>query len=127
MYSNFFGVKFFIRFLLLSFDHIIYSIFLQVGKDDSVTEEKFRTLLRQLFDGGITQDKIVVLFVFCADVAVASLKKEEPAVDLCVLCLKWAVKFMGEYVCGWVQQHGGWVGVMIPLKMINFPVIKKKL
>ena len=81
----------------------------QVGKDESVTEEKFRTLLRQLFDGGITQDKIVVLFVFCADVAVASLKKEDPAVDICVQCLKWAVKFMGEYVCGWVQQHGGWV------------------
>lgn len=82
-----------------------------VGKDESVTEEKFRTLLKQLFDGGITQDKIVVLFVFCADVAVASLKKEDPAVNVCVLCLKWAVKFMAEYVCGWVQQHGGWGAV----------------
>lgn len=79
-----------------------------VGKADSITEEKFRTLLQNLFEGGITQDKIVVLFVFCADVAVASLTKEHPAVDLCVQCLKWALKFMKEYVCAWVQQNGGW-------------------
>lgn len=79
-----------------------------VGKAVTVTEEKFRTLLKELFNGGITQTKIVVLFVFCADVAVATLTKEEPSADLCVQCLKWAVKFMGEYVCAWVQQHGGW-------------------
>ena len=87
---------------------VIFFLF-QVGRTEEITEEKFRTLLTELFNGGITRQKIVVLFVFCADVAVMSLKKEHPAVDVCVLCLKWAVQFMAENVCAWVQQHGGWV------------------
>lgn len=76
----------------------------------NIDYEQFKDLLTELFAaGGITKERIVVLFFFCSDVAIRSLNR---GAELCSQFLKWSVSFITERVCSWVRSHGGWGEVM---------------
>lgn len=82
----------------------------EVTRDsDSISEDLFHALLSALLPDGITKERIVVLFFFCADVAIATLKKSATqGVDLCRQFVRWSLDFIMDRVCTWVQEHGGW-------------------
>lgn len=81
-------------------------------KSSDVTEDKFRDLLSTLLGSGITRERIIVLFCFCADVAILTLKrKAQSSVQLCQQFIQWSFNFITERVCSWVQAHGGWGAV----------------
>ncbi|KAL4227644.1 hypothetical protein ACF0H5_013084 [Mactra antiquata] len=81
--------------------------------DGCITEGQFRDLLCELLSDGITRERIIVLFVFCADVAIATLKRK--AQTLCQQFIQWSTQFISDYVCNWVQDNGGW-GAVLGLK-----------
>lgn len=73
----------------------------------NITYEEFKDLLSELFAaGGITKERIVVLFFFCSDVAIRSLQR---GMDLFSRVISWSLSFITEFVCSWVRSHGGWV------------------
>ncbi|PVD19782.1 hypothetical protein C0Q70_20273 [Pomacea canaliculata] len=76
----------------------------------NITYEEFKDLLSELFAaGGITKERIVVLFFFCSDVAIRSLQR---GMDLFTRVISWSLSFITEFVCSWVRSHGGWNQVM---------------
>lgn len=76
----------------------------------NISAQEFKDLLSELFAaGGITKERIVVLFYFCSDVAIRSLKR---GADLCAQFIQWSMSFITDRVCSWVRSHGGWGEVM---------------
>ncbi|XP_076465130.1 apoptosis regulator BAX-like [Babylonia areolata] len=76
----------------------------------NISYEEFKDLLTELFAaGGITKERIVVLFFFCSDVAIRSLRR---GAHLCQQFLRWSFSFVTDSVCSWVRSHGGWGEVM---------------
>ena len=68
---------------------------------------QFRDLMSELFiDHGITSERIMVLFIFCSDMALSNL--EQAAIALFQQCIKWTWDFIAEKICTWVKEHGGW-------------------
>ena len=85
----------------------ICSILFQVGLRD-ISYEQFYDLLTELFLGdGMTRERILVLFFFCSDLAIRTLRQQ--AVNIFQKCLEWSQRYIIDRVCLWVQQHGGWV------------------
>ena len=81
---------------------------LQVPVDNNITYDAFRDLLTELFlREGLTQERILVLFVFCSDLAIRLLR--DSAIDFFERCISWSTRYIKEKICGWVQEHGGWV------------------
>ncbi|XP_053405656.1 apoptosis regulator BAX-like [Mercenaria mercenaria] len=77
-----------------------------------VTKNQFRDLLSELLKNGITKERIIVLFFFCSDVAIETLKrKAQTSVQLCQQFIQWSFEFIAESVCSWVQANGGWGAV----------------
>nr|KAG5690688.1 hypothetical protein BaRGS_013474 [Batillaria attramentaria] len=67
----------------------------------NITYEEFKDLLTELFAaGGITKERIVVLFFFCSDVAIRCLKR---GAELCSQFITWSMSFITEKVCSWVR------------------------
>lgn len=88
-------------------------------KLEDISKETFMVLLQELFEGGITREKIVTLFFYCTDVAIeaASLAKE-----LVVKLLGWSFSYIINTVCRLVHELGGWDDVFfrqLPLLLIN--------
>ena len=76
-----------------------------------MTYGKFKDLISELFlNSGITPERIVVLFLFCSDLALNNL--EHSAVDLFQRCMTWTWSFITEKICCWVKEHGGWRAVL---------------
>merc|ERR1719334_759458 len=77
----------------------------------SVTQDNFSLLLSELFhDGGITQERILVLFFFCSDLAIRAVRAGLKAV-LSKLT-RWSVAFLRGTVATWVHCRGGWARVI---------------
>merc|ERR1719341_669050 len=73
----------------------------------SITQDNFSQLLSELFhDGGITQERILVLFFFCSDLALRALRAGLRA-TLSKLT-RWSVAFLRGTVAAWVRYKGGW-------------------
>lgn len=77
----------------------------------TLTYDHFKTILTELFtNGGITREKIVILFFFCSDLAVKAYHKSY--VSYCITLLSWSLRFIFDFVCEWVQSKGGWVNMI---------------
>ncbi|XP_064608718.1 apoptosis regulator BAX-like [Liolophura sinensis] len=77
-----------------------------------ITKEKFLSLLSSLFnEGGVTKERIMVLFFFCSDLAIRSLRQN--ALNMFKMFLEWSLAYVAEQVCAWVQEHGGWGAVLV--------------
>lgn len=91
----------------------------------SLTQDNFTVMVSELFhDGGITQERILVLFFFCSDLAIRACR----AGLSCVLSsvTRWTLTFMRGTVAVWVRCRGGWdrvlrggVGVVSQLAFIG--------
>ncbi|XP_076443301.1 uncharacterized protein LOC143281903 [Babylonia areolata] len=78
-----------------------------------ISQGEFRGLLRELFaGGGVTRERIVVLFIFCCDVAMGCSLLTGSGAELCARFMAWSLAFISENVCAWVRSHGGWGTVM---------------
>lgn len=78
-------------------------------KLENINKQSFLELLDELFAGGITREKIAVLFFFCTDVA---LRAASMAQDLVVKLLCWSFSFIINTVCKRVDELGGWDRVL---------------
>merc|ERR1712106_251514 len=77
----------------------------------SITQDNFSQLLSELFhDGGITQERILVLFFFCSDLAIRAVRSGLKTVFTSLT--KWTVVFMRGTVAAWVRCRGGWNTVL---------------
>ena len=73
----------------------------------SLTQDNFSHLLSELFqDGGITQERVLVLFFFCSDLALRALRAGLRT-TLSQLT-RWSVAFLRGTVAVWVRCKGGW-------------------
>lgn len=70
-----------------------------------INKESFFELMSELFGGGITGERIVMLFLFSTDVA---LRAASQAQDLVVKLLSWSFSFIIDIVCKVVHELGGW-------------------
>merc|ERR1719330_1767822 len=68
----------------------------------SITQENFTMMLTELFhDGGITQERILVLFFFCSDLAIRAVRSGlQSAVSTLT---RWTVGFLRGTVAAWVR------------------------
>ena len=55
----------------------------------------------------MTSERVIVLFFFCADLAIRSLS--ESATEIFHNLMQWIQKYIVQKLCVWVQEHGGWV------------------
>lgn len=84
-----------------------------------ITKENFMKLLEELFQDGITREKIVVLFFFCTDVA---LRAASFAKELVVKLMGWSFSYLINTVCKIVYELGGWENLLfrqLPSLMIT--------
>ena len=85
---------------------------------DQIDYGQFRDMLSELFayGGGITKERIVVLFFFCSDLAIRTLK--EKMIDLFKRFIDWSCFYIVEKVAAWVRRHGGWVSTNLRIHLI---------
>ena len=77
----------------------------------SLSQENLTLMLSELFhDGGITQERILVLFYFCADLAVRAVKSG--LLTIVSSLTKWSLAFIRGPVSAWVRCCGGWADVL---------------
>jgi len=76
----------------------------------NVSKDDFFGLLEELFCGGISRMRIVVLFFFCSDVAIRALKND--VIAYFQRFVTWAFQYIADKICTWVAQHGGWEKVL---------------
>jgi len=78
---------------------------------DTLTMENMTTMLSELFhDGGITQERILVLFYFCSDLAIRAVKAG--LTRLVSNLTRWSLAFIRGTVSAWVRCRGGWRGIL---------------
>ncbi|CAL8096187.1 unnamed protein product [Orchesella dallaii] len=78
---------------------------------DSLDVDNFFQLLQELFHGGgITRERILVLFFFCADVAIEALRRgfHQTFHQL----ISWSLRYIATSVAQYVHSLGGW-GVVL--------------
>lgn len=86
--------------------------------DGGVQYEQFHDLLCELWlGGGLTRERVVVLFFFCSDLAIRLLQQGR---DFVARCFDWSMRFVTEHVSLWVEQHGGWVGIWTVVKLTSW-------
>ncbi|KAK3927528.1 Apoptosis regulator BAX [Frankliniella fusca] len=77
----------------------------------SLNYNSFSDLLYGLFqEGGVTQARVLVLFFFCADIALRALK--EKLTQHFQQLVDWTSRYITERLSAWVLEHGGWAAVL---------------
>jgi hypothetical protein len=60
-----------------------------------------------LQEGGVTSERVVVLFFFCSDLAIRALRKHLSSMFDYIIY--WSQQYIMRNFSVWVQEHGGWV------------------
>jgi len=78
----------------------------------TLTLDSFSDILYGLFqEGGVTWERVIVLFFFCADVSLRAVK--EKLFGQFANILHWSIRFFSlDVFTRWVQDHGGWVKIL---------------
>eukprot|EP00088_Acartia_fossae_P021576 TRINITY_DN22985_c0_g1_i1.p1 TRINITY_DN22985_c0_g1~~TRINITY_DN22985_c0_g1_i1.p1 ORF type:complete len:262 (+),score=1.04 TRINITY_DN22985_c0_g1_i1:41-826(+) len=77
----------------------------------TLNSENFNSLLTELFhDGGITQERLLVLFFFCSDLTIRACR--EGLTSLCRKITLWTLAFVRGTVTASVRIQGGWSRVL---------------
>nr|XP_018913541.1 PREDICTED: uncharacterized protein LOC109041611 [Bemisia tabaci] len=78
---------------------------------ESLSIDAFFELLDGLFkEGGVTYERVLVLFFFCTDITVRALR--DNLVNFFNDLVGWTLKFFSENLFDWVQRNGGWARVL---------------
>lgn len=64
-----------------------------------------------LQEGGVTYERVLVLFFFCTDITVRALR--DNLVNFFNDLVGWTLKFFSENLFDWVQRNGGWVSEIL--------------
>lgn len=67
----------------------------------------FRTVVDEIFNGGINWGRIVALFSFGGSLATACMKKDLP--QLIDSIIEWIALYIDQNLATWIESHGGWV------------------
>ena len=74
---------------------------------DTLSQQNLTLMLSELFhDGGVTQERLMVLFYFCSDLAVRAVKTG--LLSLVSTLTSWSLTFIRGTVSAWVRCRGGW-------------------
>jgi len=77
----------------------------------TLTTQNFNSLLSELFhDGGVTQERLLVLFFFCSDLTIRACRAG--LASLCQRITGWTLDFIRGTVLVWVRIQGGWSRVL---------------
>lgn len=77
----------------------------------SLNYNSFSDLLFGLFqEGGVTQARVLVLFFFCADIALRAFR--EKLTKHFQQLVNWTSQYITERLSAWVLAHGGWAAVL---------------
>jgi len=77
----------------------------------SLTTENFNSLLSELFsDGGVTQERVLVLFFFCTDLTIRACRAGLGW--MCRSITSWSLSFIRSSVAAVVRLQGGWARVL---------------
>ncbi|XP_077988580.1 apoptosis regulator BAX-like [Glandiceps talaboti] len=82
----------------------------RISLHEDFTYDHFKDLVSTLFSGGMTRERIVILFFFCSDMAILTLRQN--MLDYFNRILMWSLRYISERVCSWVREHGGWEPVI---------------
>ncbi|XP_044736080.1 uncharacterized protein LOC123298201 isoform X2 [Chrysoperla carnea] len=78
---------------------------------DSIDFVSFTELLLGLFqEGGVTWERVVVLFFFCADLSIRALK--ESLMRTFQRITQWTTTFICDNFSRWVAANGGWTEIL---------------
>ena len=81
---------------------------------DTLSQQNLTLMLSELFhDGGVTQERLMVLFYFCSDLAVRAVKTG--LLSLVSTLTSWSLTFIRGTVSAWVRCRGGWSRVLASL------------
>ena len=81
---------------------------------DTLSQQNLTLMLSELFhDGGVTQERLMVLFYFCSDLAVRAVKTG--LLSLVSTLTSWSLTFIRGAVSAWVRCRGGWSRVLASL------------
>ena len=67
----------------------------------------FNDIIVFLQEGGVTSERVVVLFFFCSDLAIRALQNRMR--KMFDFITHWSQLYIMENFSVWVQEHGGWV------------------
>lgn len=67
----------------------------------------FVVMIVVLQEGGVTSERVVVLFFFCSDLAIRALRNRLRR--MFEFITHWSQLYIMKKFSVWVQQHGGWV------------------
>jgi hypothetical protein len=77
----------------------------------------FTVIVVLLQEGGVTSERVVVLFFFCSDLAIRALcNRMREQFDFITY---WSQRYIMESFSIWVQEHGGWVRYVLFIVFIR--------
>ena len=75
----------------------------------SINQDNLTMMLTELFQDGVTQERLLVLFFFCSDLTLRALRAG--LVSLASSLTDWVTAFIRTVVSGLVRCRGGWVSL----------------
>ena len=70
----------------------------------------FKSIVEELFSGGINWGRIIALFAFGGSLAVRCVETGMP--NLVDSVVEWVTTYVEHHLEKWISQHGGWVGII---------------
>ena len=80
----------------------------------SINQDNLTIMLRELFQDGVTQERLLVLFFFCSDLTLRALRAG--LVSLASSLTDWVSAFIRRVVACLVRCRGGWVSLLSSLQ-----------
>ena len=91
----------------------------------SINQDNLTVMLTELFQDGVTQERLLVLFFFCSDLTLRALRAG--LVKLASSVTDWASAFIRTVVSCLVRCRGGWVSLLSSLSAppwsLHLPII----
>ena len=85
----------------------------------SINQDNLTIMLTELFQDGVTQERLLVLFFFCSDLTLRALKAG--LVSLASSLTDWVSAFIRTVVSCLVRCHGGWLSLLSSLSPPDWP------
>ena len=76
----------------------------------SINQVNLTAMLTELFQDGVTQERLLVLFFFCSDLTLRALRAG--LASLASSLTDWTAAFIRTVVSGLVRCRGGWVSLL---------------
>ena len=85
----------------------------------SINQDNLTMMLTELFQDGVTQERLLVLFFFCSDLTLRALRAG--LVSLASSLTDWVTAFIRTVVSGLVRCRAGWVSLVSLASAVSAP------